>query len=61
MNEHSRDRRQNEACSSEPASKIKRSYDKPQFQHEKSFETMALACGKLSPHQSQCNFNRKNS
>jgi hypothetical protein len=39
----------------------KRPYQKPTFQHERVFETMALACGKLSPTQMQCHFNRKNS
>ena len=41
--------------------KTKRPYTKPAFQHEKVFETMALACGKLSPTQRPCRFNRKNS
>jgi hypothetical protein len=39
----------------------KRVYQKPSFQHEPIFETMALACGKLSPTQAQCRFNRKSS
>jgi len=39
--------------------KRKKPYRKPSFQHERVFETMALACGKLSPTQSQCRFNRK--
>jgi hypothetical protein len=43
------------------AAKPKRPYVKPAFQHEKVFETMALACGKLGPTQSQCRFNRRNS
>jgi hypothetical protein len=43
------------------ASTGKRPYKKPDFQHEKVFETMALACGKLSPTQAQCRFNRRNS
>ena len=42
-------------------SKPKRPYVKPDFQHEKVFETMALACGKLGPTQAQCRFNRRNS
>ena len=42
-------------------SRSKRPYCKPSFQHEKVFETMALACGKLSPTQAQCRFNRRNS
>lgn len=46
----------------EPAgltAKRKRPYQKPDFQYEKVFETMALACGKLSPTQRQCRFNRR--
>jgi hypothetical protein len=43
------------------ATKPKRPYVKPDFQHEKVFETMALACGKLGPTQAQCRFNRRNS
>jgi hypothetical protein len=43
------------------AEKSKRPYKKPSFLHEKVFETMALACGKLSPTQAQCRFNRRNS
>ena len=39
----------------------KRLYVKPTFEYERVFETMALACGKLSPTQAQCRFNRKNS
>jgi len=42
-------------------SQEKRPYVKPSFEHERIFETMALACGKVSPTQSQCRFNRKNS
>lgn len=41
--------------------KKKKPYSKPSFQHERVFETMALACGKLHPTQAQCRFNRKNS
>lgn len=39
----------------------KKPYVKPAFRHEQVFETMALACGKISPTQSQCRTNRKNS
>ena len=39
----------------------KRPYRKPDFKHEKVFETMALSCGKLSATQMQCRFNRRNS
>jgi hypothetical protein len=41
--------------------KTRKEYQKPAFQHERVFETMALACGKLSPTQLSCRFNRKNS
>jgi len=36
-------------------------YQKPAFRHEGVFETMALACGKISQTQSQCKSNIKNS
>ncbi|MFL6301264.1 MAG: hypothetical protein ACJ71N_11740 [Terriglobales bacterium] len=39
----------------------KKPYKKPAFQHEKVFETMALACGKISGTQASCRANRKNS
>lgn len=42
-----------------PSAGKKRRYVKPEFKHEKVFETMALACGKLSATQGQCRFNRK--
>jgi hypothetical protein len=41
--------------------KKKTRYAKPSFEHERIFETMALACGKVSHTQAQCHFNRKNS
>jgi hypothetical protein len=41
------------------SSSPKKRYNKPGFKHEKVFETMALACGKLSATQAQCRFNRK--
>lgn len=41
--------------------KRRKAYQKPAFQHERVFETMALACGKLSPTQFTCRFNRKTS
>ena len=39
----------------------KKAYVKPAFLHEQVFETMALACGKVSGTTQQCNSNRKNS
>jgi len=41
--------------------KPKKPYQKPSFEHERVFETMALTCGKVSTTQRQCHFNRKNS
>jgi hypothetical protein len=49
------------AATKNSVAKPKRPYVKPAFQHEKVFETMALACGKLGPTQAQCRFNRRNS
>jgi hypothetical protein len=43
------------------APKAKRTYEKPALQYERVFETMALACGKVSASQGQCRFNRKRS
>ncbi len=43
------------------AKSAKKPYQKPSFKHEKVFETMALACGKISATQRQCRFNRKTS
>ena len=39
----------------------KKPYQKPSFKHEKVFETMALACGKISPTQATCRSIKKNS
>jgi hypothetical protein len=50
--------RQDEA---RPDADPKREYVKPAFLHERVFETMALACGKVSPVITQCRTNRKNS
>jgi hypothetical protein len=36
-------------------------YTKPSFVREQLFETMALACGKVSSTIAQCKLNRKNS
>lgn len=41
--------------------KAKKPYQKPAFRHEKVFETMALACGKMAGGLGECRFNRKNS
>jgi hypothetical protein len=39
----------------------KKPYVKPEFRHEKVFETMALSCGKVQSTQSGCHYNRKTS
>lgn len=46
--------------SSEPKP-ARKPYRKPNFRYERAFETMALACGKISPTQSHCRFSRKSS
>jgi len=61
MNETHVDGSCNKQRSLDLDAKTKRPYKKPGFQHEKVFETMALACGKLAPTQRQCKFNRRNS
>jgi hypothetical protein len=43
------------------APKVKAPYQKPAFRHERVFETMALACGKIDNTQGSCHSNRKNS
>jgi hypothetical protein len=61
MSEIRKDQPTKKAETASSAAKTKRPYSKPDFQHEKVFETMALACGKISPTQAQCRFNRRNS
>jgi hypothetical protein len=39
----------------------KKPYVKPAYEFERTFETMALSCGKISTTQAQCKFNRKSS
>jgi hypothetical protein len=39
----------------------KKLYHKPEFRYERVFETMALSCGKVTPTEFQCRFNRKSS
>ncbi len=43
------------------AKSAKKPYQKPSFKHEKVFETMALACGKISATQASCRSVRKRS
>jgi hypothetical protein len=39
----------------------KKPYQKPEVRHERVFETMALACGKVQSTQGSCHHNRRNS
>ncbi len=39
----------------------KKPYVKPAFRHERVFETMALACGKIAGTQLTCKVNKKSS
>jgi len=39
----------------------KKPYNKPTYRFERVFETMALACGKVSATQFQCRFHRHSS
>jgi hypothetical protein len=60
MSEEGKNPRAEEPASDVPL-KTKRPYKKPAFQCERTFETMALACGKVSSTQAICRFNRKRS
>jgi hypothetical protein len=55
-------RREEEVVRAEsPPARRFRPYHPPAFRFERVFETMALACGKISPTQAHCRFNRKSS
>lgn len=41
--------------------RAKKSYQKPSFRHEKVFETLALACGKMAGTSAQCQSQQKSS
>jgi hypothetical protein len=47
------------AAQSSPTAK--KQYQEPAFRHERVFETMALACGKVQAILPQCRFNRHTS
>jgi len=56
------DRSSTKTTDSGAPSSSKKKYLKPAFRHERVFETMALACGKVSRVEGQCHFGtRKNS
>ena len=50
-----------EAVAESPPARTGKRYQPPAFRFERVFETMALACGKISPTESHCRFNRKSS
>jgi hypothetical protein len=56
-----RDPQNREKAGNDTAAESKKPYQKPRFQYERVFETMALACGKVHPISLQCSTNRKNS
>ena len=60
MSDAKQNRRHSPGNESLTSAKPKRPYVKPDFQHEKVFETMALACGKVNTG-SACRGNKKNS
>ena len=49
------------AIAESPPTRSRKPYHQPAFRFERVFETMALACGKISPTQAHCTFNRKSS
>jgi len=49
-----------QASNKEPR-RARKPYKKPKFRFERVFETMALACGKISSTQKHCSFRRKSS
>ena len=59
MNEELRDKKAETENAPPRDAKAKKPYHKPAFRHERVYETMALACGKMSSTESQCRFNRK--
>jgi len=56
-----KDENATEKSADESRGTTKKPYQKPAFRYERVFETMALSCGKVSPTEFQCRFNRKNS
>jgi len=55
------DRNINEKTAGESPLAAKKQYQDPAFRHERVFETMALACGKIQDTNFQCRFNRHTS
>jgi len=51
----------NENFAGESPRPAKKQYQDPAFRHERVFETMALACGKVQATEFQCRYIKKNS
>ena len=61
MNEQEKSAQSNSPPAFHTSGSAKKPYLKPAFRHEKVFETMALACGKVNATSGPCHSNRKNS
>ena len=55
------DGKTNEESAVESPPTVKKPYEEPAFRHERVFETMALACGKVQENIIGCRFNRHSS
>ena len=61
MTKHRHPDQPNVSIPCEARDSAKKRYLKPAFRHEKVFEAMALACGKVNNSQGSCHANRKRS
>jgi hypothetical protein len=59
MNTREQDNQGHQESPAGKSDQKKRAYEKPAFLHERVFETMALACGKVTATQASCTHNRK--
>jgi hypothetical protein len=57
--DQSEPKNQNAVSEAENKPADKKPYQKPEVRHERVFETMALACGKVGPTQQSCRTNRR--
>jgi len=61
MNDERAPREKHHTPGSAGKGKEKKLYQKPAFRHERVFETLALACGKISVGVPSCQFSQKTS
>ena len=61
MNDERAPREERHTPGSAGKGKEKKLYQKPAFRHERVFETLALACGKISIGVPSCQFSQKTS